>query len=114
MQTISLNELLTSIHYLHSPLWGAVLHMMNALSFFVAILYATSTRNGVKMKRIFIIYQSIYFIVFLADVLVYGPFILRIGSVYFYEFIVELIRFVLPIILVIIISGKKKIATLHK
>lgn len=108
MQTISFNDLLTSIHYLHSPLWGSVLHTMNVLSLFLAIFYAISTQNCVKKKRIFIIYQSIYFIVLVAETLVYGPFILRIGSVYFYEFIFELINFALPMILVIIVSRKKR------
>lgn len=108
MQTFSLNGLLTSIHYLHSPLWGLVLHTMNALSLLLAVLYATSPKNSIKMRHIFIIIQIIYFIILIADALIYGPFILRIGSEYFYEFILELVRFNLPIILVIIVSKRKR------
>ena len=90
MQTFSLNELLTPIHYLHSPLWSTALHMMNTLSLVLAMLYTSTTKHS-----------TIYFFLFTAYSLVYIPYILRIGSEYFYEFILQGILFILPIILVV-------------
>ncbi len=108
MQTFSFNELLTSIHLLHSPLWGLALHLMNTLSLLLAVFYAISTKNGAKVRYGFIITQVIYFVILVADALVYGPFILRIGSEFFYEFIIEFVRFILPIIMVIIVFQRNR------
>ena len=101
MQTFSLNELLTPIHYLHSPLWSTALHMMNTLSLVLAMLYTSTTKHSRKIYNIYIIAQTIYFFLFTAYSLVYIPYILRIGSEYFYEFILQGILFILPIILVV-------------
>ncbi len=107
MQTFSLNELLTPIHYLHSPLWSTALHMMNTLSLVLAMLYTSTTKHSRKIYNIYNIYniyiiaQTIYFFLFTAYSLVYIPYILRIGSEYFYEFILQGILFILPIILVV-------------
>lgn len=49
MQTFSLNELLTPIHYLHSPLWSTALHMMNTLSLVLAMLYTSTTKQSRKI-----------------------------------------------------------------